>query len=76
MVKFSSGSHMIGPIACKLRDVVASCHHDLGHDSTHSATGNGPVPAKSTITQALVNNSTRDIEEFNRNLDLWDFDGQ
>ncbi|KAL7810778.1 hypothetical protein V8C44DRAFT_350038 [Trichoderma aethiopicum] len=74
MVKFSSGSHMIGPIACKLRDVVASCHRDLGHDLTHLATGNGPVPAKSTITQALVKNSTRDVEELNRNLDLWDFD--
>ncbi|PTB72047.1 hypothetical protein M440DRAFT_1405803 [Trichoderma longibrachiatum ATCC 18648] len=74
MVKFSSESHMIGPIACKLRDVVGSDHRDLGHDSTHLATGNGLIPAKSTITQALVNNNTRDIEDLNRNLDLWDFD--
>jgi hypothetical protein len=67
---------MIGPIANKLRDVVASHCHDLGHDSKPLATRILSVPANPTITQASMESSSKDTGHPNPNLDLWNLDGE
>ena len=75
MVKFSSGSHMIGPIANKLRDILGNHQEGFDRYPGRLATRNVPVPvATTTNTQAFIENSLKGSGDSTQNIDLWDIE--
>ncbi|PTB63731.1 hypothetical protein BBK36DRAFT_1126010 [Trichoderma citrinoviride] len=75
MVKFSSGSHMIGPIANKLRDILGNHQEGFDRYPGRLATRNVPVPAATTTnTQAFKENSLKRPGDSTQNIDLWDIE--
>ncbi|KAL7815736.1 hypothetical protein V8C26DRAFT_103026 [Trichoderma gracile] len=81
MVKLSYGSHMIGLIANKLREILGNQQQDFDRFSRRSATRSVPVPAITTTTttttttsttQAFEEDTSKGSPDLNQIFDLWD----
>lgn len=70
MVKFSSGSHVIGPIANKLRDIIGKDQVDIGQNSECLVTH------KLQTIPTLIENNVTNNKDPSQDLDFWDLDGK